>query len=308
MSIDKNFASHKKNAINVVEVVVGFSSRPTQINYLPHVSPLLKTLQFADEYPAYIRNKIVVNVIGDYVLFLDDDIILNDDYLNNLDQVFKENSSEIDVVGGPDCVYLNSSRLERAVSVALQSPLTTFKTRYRHNLLKYSSGHESNLTLCNLLVRTSICHQINFDERLLRNEENDFLNRLTILGYRMLRSENLFVYHKRRDGLLIFKPSFISGYYRFRMCMLRKENFDFIYFIPLLCLILAITLFFTYIDVLMLLMGFYFFLNLVTSFVYSLKNKEGQLFLWVIFAQVMIVSSYSLGQIYALCRVDLYGK
>lgn len=298
----KNLKPESKLIITAIDIAINGNDSCNYENIIDqitddssiHFKEKIAFKKYDKQSPAAIRNQLVTLQTSEYVLFLDDDIILNNDYLLNLEKLLTE-TPNIDVIGGPDGLYPETSSFEKAFSLALQSPFTTFNTRKRHHLSQEENGNESNLTLCNLLVRREIIQKYRFNEELFRNEENLLLNQ--IAHFHIRRSHLLGVYHKRREGLRAFIPSFFSGYYRMKMLSFSLDNIKFRYYLPVLALLLVLLSLFTFPFLFVSLVFLYFLINILSSLFICIKNRSHALTFTVSYAQFMILFHYALGQL-----------
>lgn len=248
--------------------------------------------------PGEARNLAITQVSSEYCFFLDDDTILPFDYFEQVNSVLDQHS-DLEIFGGPDANYPNSGSWEKALSVALTSPLATAGTRFRHSSgEENSAAGEEKLILCNMWVKNSLFKDgLRFDKRFFRNEENVLIFQAKEKGAKVHYFPKLFVYHKRKSSVMgLFRAVLLSGSGRLRSFILYPKSLNPIYFVPFL--------FSTYILALVLcdLSGFkklpliiYVVINFFLSWKLS-KNKRNSLFLVrVSFIQFIINFAYGLG-------------
>ncbi len=170
--------------------------------------------------PAAARNLAIRETDADWLLFLDDDVILPENYFNQ-GLVFMARHPQALAFGGSDAPYPGCSNWELSLNITLTSSLATAHTRHRHNALTKSfacEATEGDLTLCNLWIKTEVFHKMGlyFDESYQRNEENVLLYELAKRSSEIYRNNQLFVSHKRRDHFLAAMRS-VARSARFRM-------------------------------------------------------------------------------------------
>lgn len=250
--------------------------------------------------PARARNLTIERSSGDWVGFLDDDVVLPNGYGACLDELLGRTTCG--VVGGPDATPPDASRWEQALGKALASPLSTSQTRLRHSQdsRMNDSVDESVLILCNLWVKREDLGEKPFPENYWRNEENIMLTRMSLNNVCMTWSPKLYVYHKRKSGPLdLYRAVSSSGQHRLLSFYDFPQTLDLRYFMPLA--------FLSYLVVLPLLLcwhwcwvipfALYMVLNLSTSIYYGGKD-----WMKVAFIQLHITLSYGIGMWRGLIR------
>lgn len=251
--------------------------------------------------PAQARNYALEFAKGEWIGFLDDDIKLSNGYFNTLENLLAQ--SYVDVLGGPDATFPNAKPWERAIGLALTSPLSTSKTRYRHDKnLKSSQNvvNESFLILCNLWIKKSKLPKDPFPKDFWRNEENVMLHELSLKKLTMLWSPDLFVFHKRKDNFkALFKAVSSSGENRLRSFELYPDSLDLRFFVPALFVayLLLFPLIIIYFPKLIILAIAYIAINLSTSLYFG----RG-LWIRVTVIQFLINISYGFGMWRGLIR------
>ena len=181
----------------------------------------IKIIQQKFPTPAAARNNALSHCESDWVLFLDDDIEIPENYFQKSKELL--NSYKLEerphIFGGPDRTPLKAKFFEEAVGLALTSPMTTASTRYRHSPSENinNKASEKDLILCHLWIDRQFLerHKLSFPSLYFRNEENLLIDRASYLGARITYSPELFVYHHRKSHLKsLFMAVFRSGLYR----------------------------------------------------------------------------------------------
>ncbi len=243
--------------------------------------------------PAKARNIALTKAKGNWIGFLDDDIKLPITYMATLENILSQR--DCDVIGGPDATFPDASLWEESIGLALTSPLSTSKTRYRHNnkLKVVSNVDESSLILCNLWIKRNVLDDNPFPENFWRNEENVMLHYLSLKQLKMIWSADLFVYHKRKDNFSsLYKAVSSSGENRVRSFIFQPSSLDLRFFVPsifvLYLLLLPALIFLS--TKFVIFIALYLTINLITSLYYGKS-----LWLRVMLIQVVINISYGLG-------------
>lgn len=253
--------------------------------------------------PAAARNTALRDSSGQWILFLDDDVLLPEEYFSrSLD--FLRTTPEAVVFGGNDHPYPNCSKWELSLNFTLTSILATAHTRYRHRQSPHYQARESDLTLCNLWIKNSIFKEqgIFFNESFFRNEENILIDEIMKETSAVYRIPALFVYHRRRSEFLkAMKSVFHSGEYRIKSILLQKKLGNILHVIPMLALIFYVLIVVTKpISTSILMMLFYFVIVALMSFKIAKEHKHTGLTPHIFINHIGINLAYALGSMWGL--------
>jgi cellulose synthase/poly-beta-1,6-N-acetylglucosamine synthase-like glycosyltransferase len=176
------------------------------------VLPSLARLEFpSDAYevlvergpsPSRNRNRGIAQSSGDVLAFVDDDCVVEPDWLARA-AAFFDAHPEHEVVGGPQLTPPSDGVLARASGHALASRFGAWRMsrRYRQGRLDLDAT-ETALTSANLFVRrTALARCGLFDPRLWPNEETELLHRIASTGGRLGYDPRVVVLHHRRRSL-----------------------------------------------------------------------------------------------------------
>ncbi len=154
--------------------------------------------------PSAQRNEAVRQATGEVVYFLDDDSIIFHDSISRIQKHFSD--SAVVAVGGPSITPFHDSLLQQCIGAALESPLGAGGVRNRYRSFgEVRETTEKELILCNLAIRREAFLSCGgFDERLYPNEENEFLDRLSKGGGKILHDPELIVERSQRPTLAAF--------------------------------------------------------------------------------------------------------
>lgn len=262
--------------------------------------------------PGLARNEGVKSSSYEWILFLDDDVAVSDQFIE--DSALELDRLEDDhlIMGGPDQNFESSSVAEAALSLTLTSPMATAHTRFRHKkspdtLLK---GDETNLILCNLWVHRRVFTHFDiwFRESFFRNEENVFISEAQKKEIKAIYNPKLAVFHQRKTRLdLLGKALISSGKHRIKSLLIHREIKHLIFLIPA--------------GWVLYLLGFSHFskfsyglfplqLYIALTIFISLKvtNKNPQLLPVVILYQVFINFFYGLGILWGLICLPFWSS
>lgn len=293
-------ASVKREFPSTFEIIVMLNGDDEQSLSWLHQQQAIQFFQINRISPGQARNAALNYAKGEWIGFLDDDIELPKGYFETLSTLLK--NTDCQVLGGPDATALDANHWETAIGLALTSPLSTSKTRYRHNkdLPPIQYADDSSLILCNLWLKKSVLGKDPFPSKFWRNEENIMLQNLAVKGIKMFWSPLLYVFHKRKGTLLgLYQAVSSSGEHRLRSFYEQPHSLDWRYFAP--------AIFVLYLIFLPILLAFscswglpllcYLILNLISSLVYGKSY-------WVRVGliQLVINLSYGLGMWRGLIR------
>jgi glycosyltransferase involved in cell wall biosynthesis len=220
-----------------IEVLIFVNGRDTRSAYLSSQFDLNTTVESSEttQSPALARNRLLPKVSGQYVLFLDDDVELPLDYFQ---KSYVYASKNHPCFGGPDVLPKSPTLFQQALSVSQKLWMSSAHTRYRHGVKAspdkiISSGEE--LILCNLWLKPELLtkHDLSFDGRFYRNEENILIYQLIGHGVECLFAPELYVHHFKKDTLIkALKAIASSGYHRALSFRYYPRSTRLIYFIP----------------------------------------------------------------------------
>lgn len=257
--------------------------------------PSLEYYEIAQCSPAKARNFAVEKCDSDWIVFLDDDVIVPSHYFEEANETL-HHQPFLDILGGPDQSYPKGSLMQRALGVALKSPMTTGHTRHRHliNKEKFLTGNESNLILCHLWVKRSLFNEgFTFPENYFRNEENVFLERLKKSGKKMLHKPELFVFHYRKNSIKdLMRSTLLSAYYRKKSLYEHETRFNIFFIIPTLFTFYLVFLIFNFHILTVIPLVLYVFLSLI----WLVSQKESFLLkIYILKIQLLIHIAYGVG-------------
>jgi len=153
--------------------------------------------KFERKLPGDARNELLVEGNADWILFLDDDVIVP---LTFLEEALKLSSrhQNVTVFGGPNLNPPGSSDFQRAQGLVLGSWPGSGPFSARYSLQpERQVENEMALTLCNLFVNRKQFFPI-FPTGFTCGEETDLLRQIREAGGSFYVSPGLYVFHERR--------------------------------------------------------------------------------------------------------------
>ncbi len=168
------------------------------------------------ETPAHARNLLLKKTAGAWILFIDDDAFVGENYFQRFFAMVRD-FPRIAVIGGPNLTPPDSSPFQLAAGNALCSRFATFTSfsRYLPNGAPRRCL-ENELILCNLFVRRSCLGEQPFPGDFQCAEENWLLQSIAAQGLQLIHDPGLQVWHERRASLKefafqVFKYGFGRG-------------------------------------------------------------------------------------------------
>lgn len=142
------------------------------------------------------RNNSMNHARGDYFVFFDSDCVIPEDYFARLTDELDRQPA--DCFGGPDAAHPSFSTLQKAISFAMTSMLTTGGIRGRKKSMETFTPRTFNMGFS----REVYARVGGFRE--MFSEDIDMSRRIKEAGFGIRLLPDVVVYHKRRGSLLKF--------------------------------------------------------------------------------------------------------
>jgi len=244
--------------------------------------------------PSRQRNKGIKLAKGEIILFLDNDSIIEKDYIQKM---IKKHES-YDVVGGPAITLATDSFLQKSFGFVLGSYLATQKMQSKFRKVgKARKATEKELILCNLSIKKKTLDKYGlFNEKLYPNEENELLNRFQKNNVKILYDPEIVIFRSQRKNIKNFmKQIYTYGLSRMEHFKLKPNFTKPIFFMPSLFVLYLISLIFFKPSWYLIPLILYIALDLVFSIEISIRERK----LWTILTTPLLFLilhiSYGLG-------------
>ncbi|MFA5173804.1 MAG: glycosyltransferase [Candidatus Pacearchaeota archaeon] len=271
--------------------------------------------------PSENRNKGAERSKGRFIVFLDDDAVLENDYLKKVEEFFDQ-YKDIDIVGGPQLTPKDDKEFAKISGYALSSKFGAWKTSNRYSSQKIIlNADETMLTSANLICKREVLDKVRFDTNLFPGEDPKFISEAKEHKFQVAYSPDIVIYHRRRDSPgKMFKQIFNYGKTR-----PLKENFTQtikmpFFFIPsIFCVYLVLLLIGILINpnisgkvigagfkhsnlIIFLPLFLYLFAALIFAIYDSIHNKDYKAIFVLPFVYLLIHISYGSGMIYGYIK------
>ena len=179
----------------------------------------------------------------DYFIFFDSDCIIPENYMEIVSQRLENQYT--DCYGGPDAAMKTFTDIQKAISYAMTSVLSTGGIRGASEKAGKFHPRSFNMGFSKeVLAKTGGFSTMRF------GEDIDMTLRILENGFQSQLIKEAFVYHKRRtDFRKFFRQVFNSGCARINLYMRHKNSLKLVHFLPacflysnIFCVLLAIVL------------------------------------------------------------------
>jgi len=256
--------------------------------------------------PSENRNRGFEKSRGKVIVLLDDDAVLEEDYLKRVEE-FLEAHPEISVVGGPQLTPKNEKGFAKISGYALSSKFGAWKLSNRYSSQKeILNVDETALTSANLICRREVMEKVRFDLNLFPGEDPKFISDAKREGFKVAYSPKIILYHRRR-GTVRELIKQISNYGKTRP---KKEKFSetiknpffifpslFVLYLILRPILLLIPIFNKFAVLSSIPLLLYLLLTLIFTVYDSAKNKDIKAIFILPFIYPLIHISYGLGML-----------
>lgn len=239
---------------------------------------------------------------GTYLIFLDSDCMVPEDYVKTVRTTLEHNYT--DAFGGPDRAHKDFSNFQKAVNFSMTSFLTTGGIRGGNEKLGKFHPRSFNMGFSKeVFGATRGFSSMRF------GEDVDLSIRILEKGFRTQLIREAFVYHKRRTSLKqFFKQVYNSGIARINLYLRHPGSLRLVHAAPSLFTVGVLVLL-----LLSLLVSWLYFLPLVIHMLLlflnaSLKNSSIRIGLLAVIISYIQLFAYGAGFLHAVWRRIILGK
>lgn len=177
--------------------------------------------------PGQSRNYGVERAKGDYVIILDSDVVLPDDYLMAVDQELKRQPA--DAFGGPDAAHPSFTPIQKAISYSMTAFFTTGGIRGGKKKMDKFYPRSFNMG-----IKKEVYQQLKGFSKMRFGEDIDFSIRIFKAGLACRLFPEAWVWHKRRtDFRKFFRQVYNSGIARINLYKKYPESLKPVHLLPM---------------------------------------------------------------------------
>ena len=187
--------------------------------------------------PGQSRNYGAERAQGEWIIVLDSDVVLPQDYLANVETELNQRDSgssalhsphNIDAWGGPDAAHPSFTPVQKAISYSMTSFFTTGGIRGGKTKLDKFFPRSFNMG-----VRREVYQQLGGFSKMRFGEDIDFSYRIVEAGYQTRLLPTAWVWHKRRtDFRKFFRQVFNSGIARINLTKRHPGTLKLVHLLP----------------------------------------------------------------------------
>lgn len=181
------------------------------------------------------RNNSMANSRGDYFVFFDSDCVIPADYFEKLTD--RLDRQPVDCYGGPDAAHESFTDVQKAISFAMTSFLTTGGIRGgRHRMEKFTPR------TFNMGFSREVYERVG-GFREMFSEDIDMSRRISDAGFSVELIRDVPVYHKRRVSLTkFFRQVHTFGRSRITLKLLYPDSLKIVHTLPALAVVMFVAL------------------------------------------------------------------
>lgn len=197
----------------------------------------LKYFMKKNSGPGQSRNYGAERANGEYLIVLDSDVVLPEDYLKAVDDEL--NSEPSDAFGGPDCAHDSFTETQKAINYSMTSFFTTGGIRGGKKKLDKFYPRSFNMG-----IRRDVYMRLGGFSKMRFGEDIDFSIRIFKAGCKCRLFPEAWVWHKRRtDMRKFFRQVYNSGIARVNLYKKYPESLKLVHLLPMVFTVGVILLF-----------------------------------------------------------------
>ena len=197
----------------------------------------LKYFMKKNSGPGQSRNYGAERANGEYLIVLDSDVVLPEDYLKAVDDELNREPS--DAFGGPDCAHDSFTETQKAISYSMTSFFTTGGIRGGKKKLDKFYPRSFNMG-----IRRDVYMRLGGFSKMRFGEDIDFSIRIFKAGCKCRLFPEAWVWHKRRtDMRKFFRQVYNSGIARVNLYKKYPESLKLVHLLPMVFTVGVILLF-----------------------------------------------------------------
>ena len=238
--------------------------------------------------PGQARNFGAKHAGGEYLIVLDSDCIVPENYISSVRKELEENP--VDAFGGPDRALDSFTPIQKAINYSMTSFFTTGGIRGGKKKMDKFYPRSFNMG-----IKRSVYESLNGFSSMRYGEDIDFSIRIYKEGYKVALFPSAYVFHKRRtDFRRFFKQVYHSGAARIHLYKKYPDSLKLVHLLPAGFTLFLIFSLLAAIYSIYCLIPFIFFC-LIIFVDASIRNKSLKIGILSIFSSVIQLTGYGLG-------------
>ena len=186
----------------------------------------LSYCNIANSGPGQARNFGAKHANGEYLIVLDSDCIIPENYISSVKKELKENP--VDAFGGPDRALDSFTPIQKSINYAMTSFFTTGGIRGGKRKMDKFYPRSFNMG-----IRRDVYESLNGFSKMRFGEDIDFSIRIYKKGYKVALFPSAYVFHKRRtDFCKFFKQVYNSGVARINLYKKYPDSLKLVHLLP----------------------------------------------------------------------------
>ncbi len=176
--------------------------------------------------PGQARNFGAKQAKGEYLIILDSDCIIPENYIASIKNELTVNP--VDAFGGPDCALDSFTPIQKSINYAMTSFFTTGGIRGGNKKMDKFYPRSFNMG-----IKKNVYEHLNGFSKMRFGEDIDFSIRIYKAGYKVALFPSAYVYHKRRtDFRKFFKQVYNSGIARINLYIKYPDSLKLVHLLP----------------------------------------------------------------------------
>jgi len=295
--------------MNTISVIIPVESNRTSapvldcLKNVDYPQEKVEIIMSIGDWPSSQRNQAASVAKGEILYFFNRDTRPQPDIFRKAVGIINRDS-KIAGVGGVDITPQGNNYIQHLFGYAMGSYFAHWRMRSRYVPVgKERIAGESELLLSNMAFRKGVfLDSGGFNERLYPNEENELINRVSMMGYKFIYSPDIKICRDRRRNIARFMRQFYSyGQGRINQMCVEGMPGNAKFLLPVFFLVyLFVLLFFHDSPVFFIPLAVYLFLAGIDSAYLSLKNRKNLLILPLFY--LIMHFSYASGMIAGFLR------
>ena len=238
--------------------------------------------------PGQARNSGAKHAGGEYLIVLDSDCIIPENYVSSVKKELKENP--VDAFGGPDKALDSFTPIQKSINYGMTSFFTTGGIRGGKRKIDKFYPRSFNMG-----IKRNVYELLNGFSKMRFGEDIDFSIRIYKEGYKVALFPSAYVFHKRRtDFRKFFKQVYNSGVARINLYKKYPDALKLVHLLPAgFTIFLIISLLATIYSVYCLIPFILFCLIIFVDA--SIRNKSLKIGILSIISSIIQLTGYGLG-------------